>query len=323
MPDKLVSICIPAYENLNLLKRTLDSIVVQNYPAIEVIISDDSAGEDIKNALPEYTGKLQLKYFKNTPSLGTPANWNYVLDKAAGDLVMLVHHDDWFNEPGTILKYASAFDQFPGADFIFSRINIFDAKDPKTIAFHKKILDDLAAHPEGLLLGNVVGPPSNVMVRSTVSARYMESLIWLVDVEYYIRLIKSGHKFYFIDERLVLTGVHDQQVTAYVQQNKTIILKEHLLMAGKLGPAIFADWRIYDLYWRLLRNHEIRSLTQLEPIGVEIETIPSCLVQMLNFQRQIPVSILKNGVLSKALMFLSLKSQKKLSKLNRSFNLIF
>ena len=310
MPDKLVSICIPAYENLNLLKRTLDAIVVQNYSAIEVIISDDSAGEDIKNALPEYTGKLQVKYFKNTPALGTPANWNYALDKAAGDLVMLVHHDDWFNEKETILKYVSAFNQFPDADFIFSRINIFDAKDRKTIAFHKKILNDLVAHPEGLLLGNVVGPPSNVMIRRTVAARYLETLIWLVDVEYYIRLINSGYKYFFIDERLVLTGVHDQQVTAYVQQNKTIILKEHLLMAGKLGSTMFADWRIYDLYWRLLRNHEIRSLTQLESIGIEIETIPSSLIQMLNFQKQIPVSILKNRVLSKALMFLSLKSKK-------------
>lgn len=314
MPDKLVSICIPTYENLNLLKRTLDSILVQNYPAIEVIISDDSAGEDIKNALPEYTSKLQIKYFKNNSALGTPANWNSALDKASGDLVMLVHHDDWFNEPGTILKYVRAFNEFPEADFIFSRINVFDSRDLKTIAFHKKILNDLADHPEGLLLGNVIGPPSNVMVRRTVSARYMESLIWLVDVEYYIRLIKSAHKYFFIDEKLVLTGVHDQQVTAYVQQNKTIILKEHLLMAGELGPKIFADWRIYDLYWRLFRNHEIRSMTQLESIGIEIETIPSCLIQMSNFQRQVPASILKKGALSKALMFFSFKISKKIKQ---------
>ncbi|HET6722282.1 MAG TPA: glycosyltransferase family 2 protein [Chitinophagaceae bacterium] len=306
MPDKLVSICIPAYENLTFLKQLLDSILIQNYPKIEVIISDDSAGEDIKNALPSYVGKLDIKYFKNTPPLKTPANWNHALDKASGDLLMLIHHDDWLNGQDVISKYVRVFDDDAGIGFAFCRSMAFSENDAAGLnARHQKILNSLAIHPEGLLLGNVIGPPSNVMIRKTVSLRYTVPLMWLVDVEYYMRLVQQGYKYYFIDEPLISVGLHDQQTTAFVQQNKKIILKEHLLLAISQGSSLFSDIRIYDLYWRLMRNYGIRSTDQLKELGIEATKLPVTLKQILNFQKKIPELFLKNRVASKILMFTS------------------
>lgn len=306
MPDKLVSICIPAYENVNFLKQLFDSILIQNYPEIEIIVSDDSAGEDIKNALPLYLNKLQIRYFKNTPALKTPANWNQALDKASGDLLMLIHQDDWLNGPDVISKYVKIFEENSAIDFAFCRSMAFSENDVAGLnARHQKILDRLSTHPEGLLLGNIIGPPSNVMIRKNVSLRYTIPFIWLVDVEYYIRLIQKKYKYYFIDEPLVSVGIHDQQITAFVQQNKKIILKEHLLLAIAQGPSLFSDIRIYDLYWRLMRNYDIRATDQLTALGIEVDKIPKHLKQILNLQKKLPASVLKNGLVSKILMFTS------------------
>ncbi|HET6769088.1 MAG TPA: glycosyltransferase family 2 protein, partial [Chitinophagaceae bacterium] len=306
MPDKLVSICIPAYENPTFLKQLLDSILIQNYPEIEIVISDDSAGEDIKNALPSYVGKLNIKYFKNTPALKTPANWNHALDKASGELLMLIHQDDWLNGADVIGKYVKVFEEDPDIDFAFCRSMAFSDNDAAGLnARHQKILNNLATHPEGLLLGNVIGPPSNVMIRKSVSLRYTVPFIWLVDVEYYIRLLQKGYKYYFINESLISVGIHDQQTTAFVQQNKKIILKEHLLLAITQGSTLFSDIRIYDLYWRLIRNYGIRSTDQLRDIGIEANKLPVPLNHILNFQKKLPASALKNGVISKILMFTS------------------
>ena len=306
MPDKLVSICIPAYENPTFLKQLLDSILIQDYPKIEIIISDDSAGEDIKNALPSYVTKLNIRYFKNTPALKTPANWNHALDKASGDLLMLIHQDDWLNGQHVISKYVKVFDQYPDIDFAFCRSMAFSEKDTAGLnARHKKILDNLATHPEGLLLGNVIGPPSNVMIRKKVSLRYTVPFIWLVDVEYYIQLLQKGYRYYFIDEPLVSVGIHDQQTTAFVLQNKKIILKEHLLLAIAQGSSLFSDIRIYDLYWRIIRNYGIRSADQFKDMGIEADKLPVALKQILNFQRRLPASVLKNGIVSKILMLTS------------------
>ncbi|HEU4859277.1 MAG TPA: glycosyltransferase [Chitinophagaceae bacterium] len=306
MPDKLVSICIPAYENPAFLKQLLDSILIQNYPEIEIIISDDSTGEDIKNALPSYVTKLNIRYFKNTPALKTPANWNHALDKASGDLLMLIHHDDWLNDQDVISKYVRVFDENPDIDFAFCRSMAFSENDAAGLnARHQKILNNLATHPDGLLLGNVIGPPSNVMLRKNVSLRYAMPFIWLVDVEYYIRLLKKGYKYYFINEPLISVGLHDQQTTAFVQQNKKIVLKEHLLLSIEQGPSLFSDIRIYDLYWRLLRNYGIRSTDKLKELGIEADKLPVALKQILNFQKRLSAWVLKNGVVSKMLMFTS------------------
>ena len=312
MPDKLVSICIPAYENLTFLKQLLDSILIQNYPEMEIIISDDSAGEDIKNALPSYVNKLNIKYYKNTPPLKTPANWNHALDKASGDLLMLMHHDDWLNGQHVISKYVKVFDDNPGIDFAFCRSMAFSENDAAGLnARHQKILNSLATHPEGLLLGNVIGPPSNVMIRKNISLRYTAPFIWLVDVEYYMRLLQKGYKYYFINEPLVSVGIHDDQTTAFVQQNKRIILKEHLLLAISQGSSLFSDIRIYDLYWRLMRNYGIRSADQLKELGIEANKLPVALKQILNFQKRLPASVLNIGVISKMLMLTSYSFSKR------------
>ena len=248
---------------------------------------------------------MQVRYFKNSPPIGSPGNWNRALDRASGNFLMLVHQDDWFKTPDAISKYVAAFDEHPHADFVFCRSMAFEQTDPGLVTNHKKILENLASHPEGLLLGNIIGPPSNVMVRQRVTTRYALPFVWLVDVEYYIQLFKQGFKHFFIDEPLVLIGLHDEQMTKYVEQHPEIILKEHLLLATELDPKIFSDWRIYDQYWRLVRNHEVRSTQQLKDLGIDVEKLPGCILRMIDFQKKIPGAFLKNGPLSKSLMLLS------------------
>jgi glycosyltransferase involved in cell wall biosynthesis len=307
MPDLLVSICIPAYENPVFIKRLLDSVLLQSYSRTEIIVSDDSAGEDIKNALSVYNDILDIRYFKNIPPLKTPANWNQALDKAGGDLLMLMHQDDWFANAGAIKKYVEAFERNPDADFVFCRSRAFDEKihSKKIISGHREILSGLQKHPEKLLLGNVIGPPSNLMFRKKIATRYNEPYIWLVDVEYYIRLLNAGHRFFFLDEPLVAVGLHDQQTTVFVQQNKKIILKEYLLLSSGLGANCFSNWRIYDLYWRLLRNYKVRDNENLSAISIVYENLPPVIKQLMSFQRKIPSTILQIGLFSKILMWLA------------------
>lgn len=307
----MVSICIPAFENVVLVKRLLDSIATQSYPAIEVILSDDSAGEDIKNAAADYSSKLTIKYFKNDPPLQSPGNWNNALDKATGELLMLLHQDDWLNGTDVITKYVTAFENNSSAGFVFCRSMAFTKNDSAGLnKFHKQILDKLPQHPEGLLLGNVIGPPSNVMVRSTVKTRYSPPLIWLVDVDYYMRLIGAGHNFFFIDEPLVSVGLHDAQTTKFVEQNRSIILKEHLLLAETNGEKIFADWRIYDLYWRLIRNFNIRKMDDLKRMNIGTEKLPATIETIIKKQASLPSTLLKTGVFSKLFMWMAYKGRR-------------
>jgi len=77
MGQPFISICIPAYKRLPFLTRLMNSIAEQTYTQFEVIISDDSDDDTVSDYLKSVTFSFPIHYYKNSPSLGTPANWNF------------------------------------------------------------------------------------------------------------------------------------------------------------------------------------------------------------------------------------------------------
>src|SRR6185503_4160236 len=118
MSEPLISICIPSYKKPRYVVRCLESIIKQDYKFVEVIISDDSPGEDIKQAIEPFTKSLDIKYFHNDQSLGSPKNWNAALDKAAGEFLLLLHQDDWFHADNALSLFKTALTD-ENVDFAF------------------------------------------------------------------------------------------------------------------------------------------------------------------------------------------------------------
>jgi GT2 family glycosyltransferase len=135
--------------------------------------------------------------------------------------------------------------------------------------------------------------------------QYDEDLIWLVDVDYYVRVLQAGYKYVYLDEHLVSIGLHEDQTTVFCRNNSEIILKENILFAYKIGESAFKDLKIYDYYWRLLRNDGIKFIDQIIASGVEAEKILPLFSHMLNLQNKLPRQVLRFGPGSKIGMFLN------------------
>src|ERR1700712_1682526 len=104
----LISVCIPAYLRADYLKRLMDSIEIQNFRSFEVIITDDSPGDEVKNMVASHALQPMVKYFKNAKTLGTPQNWNEGFRKATAMWIKPMHDDDWFSGPDSLGMYAKA-----------------------------------------------------------------------------------------------------------------------------------------------------------------------------------------------------------------------
>jgi len=106
MEKTLLSICIPAYNRPELLKRALGSIVsAASTPniSLEVIVTDDSASAEsgkITQEILKPWGK-NWQYQWNKPRLGMAANWNESIKLASGEYVLILHDDD-FLLPGAV-----------------------------------------------------------------------------------------------------------------------------------------------------------------------------------------------------------------------------
>lgn len=304
MSEPKISICIPVYQKPEYVIRAIQSIAKQDHKNVEIILSDDSPSSDLKLAIQPYISELDIKYYHNQPALKSPINWNNALDKATGDFYMLLHQDDWLESDKALSIFLKAFSDNPSVGFVFCK-NTAIQPDGQIITLQAipSLLKDMSKRPHHILRANVIGPPSNTMLRKGIQIRYDESYIWLVDVDYYIQLLTKGYQYQYLDQHLVSIGLHEDQTTVFCRNNEDVIVKENIWFAHKLGNAAFNDVLIYDYYWRLLRNYSIRSIADLNAMGVENPKILWVIRKMLNVQMKFPLALLKIGPISKLLMF--------------------
>lgn len=303
MLKPFISICIPAYRRVVYLQRLLESIKNQTFTDFEVIISDDSPDESVRSLVDRYTG-LNIRYFQNSPALGTPANWNSAIRKASGEWIKLIHDDDWLADENSLKAFAERARQHK--KFIFSAYSnqiegTHTAEQRKF--FPQSWRNRIIRQPMTLLAYNVIGPPSVIMVHHSVKELYDENLKWRVDMEYYIRLLESLGEYDYIDKILVHVGVSESQVTQSCIYQPSVELPEGKRLLEKHGVWRLKNILVYDAWWRLLRNMGIRTPEQLTEFASG--EWPETILRMLKDLSRHPDSRLKNGYFSKAFMFVS------------------
>ena len=263
----LVSICIPTYNQTKYLKLCLDSILKQSFKDFEVIISDDSTNDSVKDFVASY--KIpNLHYYKNAVSLGTPGNWNASVLKAKGKYIKMMHHDDYFLSDDSLLKFVDAASK-NNASFVFCNTEVWHVSDDsRRISQPNEIqLKRLKEDPLFLFFRNKIGAPSATMFLKN-NLVFDENLKWLVDVDFYIRYLKQSHVLH-INKALVCTA-HEipGQVTQQVQGNKTIEIKEHVAVFSKINSVIKDKTRFYLFFEYLFRDFKVNSLQELKEIAV-------------------------------------------------------
>ncbi|MDM8546571.1 glycosyltransferase family 2 protein [Candidatus Venteria ishoeyi] len=95
----LVSIGIPTCNRADLIEQTLQSAIRQDYPNLEIIISDNASTDQTE----EICSRLQKEYnniiyIKHPSNMGATDNFNFVLKQAKGQYFMWLGDDDWIDE---------------------------------------------------------------------------------------------------------------------------------------------------------------------------------------------------------------------------------
>lgn len=98
----LVSVLIPAFNQPSYLKYALESVLLQTYKNIEIIIGDDSTDNRVQEMLFSFLNKYSnIKYFKNQKKeqddIGID-NFNACLNLASGEYINYLNHDDLFQK---------------------------------------------------------------------------------------------------------------------------------------------------------------------------------------------------------------------------------
>ena len=262
---KKVSICIPAYNNVQGIKRLVDSIAIQNFRDFEVIITDDSVNDEIAELVCLYPD-LDIQYYKNEERLGAIANWNSAIGKATGEYIKIMHHDDWFTDEASLETFVQMLDNNP--DTVLAFCGTHQVGD--NISYSRHISEEDAAlireDYRNLYLGNTIGAPSAVIHRRN-SYLYDQELTWLVDMDFYMQLLKDKNDFVYTEKPLISIGMGEEQLTQKCISNKTINCFEYKYIYKKYNLEPVPAYR--DKLVKVLIRHGC-SVREMRETGIPV-----------------------------------------------------
>ena len=148
---------------------------------------------------------------------------------------------------------------------------------------------------------NRIGPPSVVIFKKDISIVFDSRMQWLVDIDFYISYINKHPTIAFIPDYLVQIGLSESQITQRSYGQRQIEFPERLILQEKMGSSSLNSIQIYDSWWRIIRNYDIKNQNEIKEYAFNGK-IPEEIIRIIHFQRHLPSFVLKIGFFSKILM---------------------
>jgi glycosyltransferase involved in cell wall biosynthesis len=132
----LVSIAIPAYNQPDYLRRTLQSAVGQRYRPIEVIVSDDCSPRPLEGVTREFApaenDRFHLRFHRQASNLGVMDNFRFTVGQARGKYLVPFAHDNWFTDPDFIADAVRVMDAQAGCHLCLAN-SVFENSDRRML----------------------------------------------------------------------------------------------------------------------------------------------------------------------------------------------
>lgn len=235
-----VSLLIPAYNSGAYIAAAIRSALAQDYPELEIIISDDASTDGSAALIHALVhDDPRVRFVAQPHNLGMVANWNWCLAQARGTYVKFLFGDDVLTSPHSVARLAHLLDAHPRAVLATSARELIDGNSrPVGVWNHLRTSgwhSGTAVVSRCFLSGcNLIGEPSAVLLRRSALARGFDpALRQLVDLELWLHLLQRGDLVY-APEALVAFRQHARQQTqingrSAVGQIETLGLIERFL----------------------------------------------------------------------------------------------
>lgn len=303
MNKPFISICIPTYKRADLLKKLLESIRVQTFTDFEILITDNSPDDSVKDLAASYGGVLPIAYQKNEPAISATENCNTVIGRANADWIKVMHDDDWFDANDALAQFADAA-KSSGKDFIFCASNQVYLETGKIeqeylTGERKHMLDNSIL---SLIYLNTIGHPSVIMHKKDSSLLYDRQFNWVLDIDFYVRYLDKHGGYHYIPQTLVNIGKGSGQESFKYYKNIKVEIPEYFTLLTKYESNLPLKNRyVFHMIWNMLIRFRIKSIDDVRKAGYE-GRLPDKIEYIIQSQKIIPRLILKQPGWSKAFM---------------------
>ncbi len=271
----LVSVLIRSMDRA-FLSEALDSIALQTYPNIEVIVV---AVRPAHQPLASHCGPFPVRLVATNAPVPRSAAANRALAAAKGDLLIFLDDDDWMM-PGHIARLAQVLDRLPQAQAVYTGIGLVDgAGKPLGQTF------DLPFDPIRQLAGNLT-PIHAVLFRSTVLAagcHFDETLDQLEDWDFWLQLSKLAPMVHLPGVSAVYrihesSGVHHDSGPQGASAGRIYAKWESQWTPRQLGQLMQRVWAYPELEARIAET-QAQVLATKRELATSQATAAACIGQ--------------------------------------------
>lgn len=239
-----VSIVMPSFNQADFIERSIQSVLNQDYPNIELIVIDGGSTDGSVEIIKQYASKLA--YWVSEPDEGQAQAINKGITKATGEWIGWQNSDDLF-APNAITEMVACALKNPKADLVIGDMAMIDTQDQKirNIRYIRPTYRSILA--EGMVLTN-----QSAIWRRKIHqeiAYLNEDLHFGFDYEWFLRILKS------------YTAAHVPMVLGY--------LRMHPQTKSSLQQPQFI--KEYELIWQGRRpNKLIRTFYKARRYSIHV-----------------------------------------------------
>jgi glycosyltransferase involved in cell wall biosynthesis len=194
----LVTAVIPVYNGERYLREAIDSVLAQDYPALDLLLIDDGSTDGSAAIARSCGARLRYHY---QPNAGLSAAQNAGVENARGAFIAFLDCDDLW-APRKISRQLEVFEASPGTDLVFGHVRQFLSPDlePGAGRAVPAGLEVMPGYSTGTLLAR-----SEVFQRVGLFARDFRVGEFL---EWYGRATDAGLRSQMLDEVLLHRRIH-------------------------------------------------------------------------------------------------------------------
>ncbi len=224
----LISVIMPTYNHARYIKESVDSVLSQTYPALELIIIDNYSGDNTEEIVRSCNDP-RLSYYKFANEGVIARSRNFAIERAKGEFIAFCDSDDLW-QPEKLRLQIELFRREPGTDLVYCRRALILAGNKKYI----RAFRDISTF-DGLLLSNAI-PCSSVMIKKEIlldHGSFDEDpfLTTFDDTELWLRLLQGGGKIRSLDQALISYRMHPSST---FRANRFRIITRNFYMCSKL-----------------------------------------------------------------------------------------
>ena len=216
----LVSIVVVTFNSETFIIDTLNSITNQTYNNIELIITDDCSSDNTVDLCNSWISQnknrfVNVELITNESNTGTTANCNRGFFATEGKWIKFIAGDDLLID-SCIETFVDYCYKNPNINILFSNIyilnnNRLELSTPPSIVF-KEIKEQVKLICQYRSNFNAQGAFINKNLMAKMKG-FDESYKLLEDQPFWLKVLLSGEKTYFIEQYLIIYRFHDQNIS--------------------------------------------------------------------------------------------------------------